>query len=316
MYRLLLLLFFLLGCQKIYKDSFVSCGTLVRIVSPYKNAAKISGEEFRRLEKIFNLYDPNSELAQLNSTYNIPFSASFELMECIKEAEKIYKLTGGFFDISKARLYKFWKGVIKERKKIEDFTALKETVEELKKDSFSDILIDETHKKITLRRKGLKLDLGGIAKGYIIDKVVERLKKEGIESALIDVGGDIFCLGKYKNRKWRIGIRDPQDKNKIIFAFSLTNQAVATSGGYEQYFEFKKKKYSHLINPLTGFPQDNKILSVTVAAEKATLADSLATAFSVMGYEKIKEFIRKHRELKIEVFLVLMEKGREKLYHF
>ncbi|OQX88463.1 MAG: hypothetical protein B6D55_00035 [Candidatus Omnitrophica bacterium 4484_70.2] len=316
MYRLFFLFLFLFGCQKIYKDSFVFCGTLVRIISPYKNAAKICKEEFRRLEKIFNLYDPNSELAQLNSTYNIPFSVSSELMECIKEAEKIYELTGGFFDISKARLYEFWKRIIKEKRKIEDFSALEEMVERFKRDSFSDILIDENHKKITLRRKGLKLDLGGIAKGYIIDKVVERLKKEKIDSALIDAGGDIFCLGKYKNRKWRIGIRDPQDKNKIIFVISLSNQAVATSGGYEQYFEFKRKKYSHLINPLTGFPQDNKILSVTVVAEKAALADSLATAFSVMGYEKIKDFIHKHRELKIEVFLVLMEKGKEKLYHF
>lgn len=306
---------FLLSCQKIYQDKFVFCGTYIKVISPHKEAAKIAQEEFKRLEKIFNFYDPSSELSILNSTYNFPFSASSELIECVKKAKKIYQLSEGFFDVSKARLYNFWKDIIRKRRKIEDFSFLKKTVEELKKDSFSDIVINEKKKTIIIKKKGLKIDLGGIAKGFMIDKVVKRLKKEGIESALIDAGGDIFCLGKYKGGKWRVGIKDPKNKSRIIYSLSLSNQAVATSGSYEQFFEFSGKRFSHLIDPFGGFPVNNNILSVTVVASSATLADSLATAFFIMGYEKTKEFIKRHKDLDIEVFLVLQEDNKEKLYH-
>ena len=308
---------FLLSCQKIYQDKFVFCGTYVRVISPHKEAAKIAQEEFKRLEKIFNFYDPNSELSLLNSTYNFPFPASSELIKCIEEAKKVYQLSGGFFDVGKARLYNFWKDIIKKKRKIKDkdFNFLKKTVDELKRDSFLDVVIDKKNRTITLKKKGLKVDLGGIAKGFIIDKVVERLKKKGIKSALIDAGGDIFCLGKYKGRKWRVGIKDPKNKSRVIYSLSLSNQAVATSGSYEQFFEFSGRSFSHLIDPFSGFPVNNNILSVTVVAPSATLADSLATTFFIMGYEKTKEFIKRHKDLNIDVFLVLQEDNKEKLYH-
>ncbi len=294
-------LIFLCGCERLYEDSFVLCNTFVRIKSFYPQAAKIAYQEIKRLEKIFNFYDPYSEISKLNSSYSTPFKVSRELMEVIKIAKKLYQLTGGYFDISKGRLYDFWKKMIK--KKEMNFENIQNSIDEFRKDSIEDIICDEASSTVLIRRKGLKIDLGGIAKGYMVDKVVEKFAKAGITSALVDIGGDIFCLGKHKGRNWNVGIKNPF-AGGIIKRIFLSNRAVATSGSYEQFLIYKDKLYSHIVNPFLGFPQDTEIVSVTVVASSCVLADALATSFFIMGEDRIKKFLHQHSNFDIKVFTI------------
>lgn len=131
----------------------------------------------------------------------------------------------------------------------------------------------------------IEIDLGGIAKGYIIDKAVELLREKGINQGFINAGGDMFLLGKNKGDKWRIGIQHPRDKGEIFASIALKNKAVVTSGDYERFFIKDNVRYHHIINPKTGMPA-NELISVTIIANQTWLADALSTAIFVMGVEK------------------------------
>jgi thiamine biosynthesis lipoprotein len=311
---LFFLLFLFASCTKpIYKDKFVISGTFLEVISPYPDAAKIVYEEFKRLDKIFNLYDKNSELSKLNSTYNKPFKCSKELFEAILLAKEVYNLSDKTFDVSFGALYEFWKNLIK-KKKIKKFPSQKE-IERIKELGGMQYLeINEKERTITIKKKGLKIDLGALAKGYMVDKAVLKLKEKGIDSALINAGGDIYCLGKNRERFWKVGIKDPK-KNGIIKVETLFNEAIATSGNYEQFFEFNKKKYSHLIDPRTGYPVKNNILSVSVITKNCVSADALSTAFFIMGLEGIKKFFSQHPST-MRIFVITEEKGKENIYIF
>ena len=133
----------------------------------------------------------------------------------------------------------------------------------------------------------MSIDLGAIAKGYAVDQAVKRLKELGVQSALVNAGGNVYCLGKKGSRKWHIGVRHPRKPDEIVFYLDLENQAAATSGDYEQLFILDKKRYSHIIDPKTGYPVDNKIASVTIIAPDAAASDGLSTAvFVLLGREK------------------------------
>ncbi|RKY36809.1 MAG: FAD:protein FMN transferase [Candidatus Omnitrophota bacterium] len=310
------LLLLLLDCAQppLYKDKFVISSTFLEVISPYPDAAKIVYREFKRLDKIFNLYAPYSELSSLNRSYNKPVKVSKELIEVINLASQVYQLTGGYFDVSRGALYKFWKDVINNKKK--EFFPSSQVIEEIKKiGGMEYILLDKEKGTITIKKKGLIIDLGGIAKGYMIDKAVKKLKDANIDSALINAGGDIYCLGKKEGGFWQVGIGDPLRKGELVYSLKLYNQAIATSGNYEQFFTYKGQTYSHLINPFSGFPQRGNILSVSVVAKNATTADSLATAFFIMGIDKLKEFLSKNLST-LKIFVITKDEKGEHLHIF
>jgi thiamine biosynthesis lipoprotein len=296
----------------LYKDTFVVSGTYLEVISPYREAGRIVYEEFKRLDKIFNFYSPDSEITKLNNTYNTSFRASKELIEVLRLSKQVYELTDGAFDVSKGTLYNFWKKIIRKRK-IVDFPS-KEKINEMKSlGGMDNILIKDG--SVIIKRRGLKIDLSGIAKGYMVDKATLKLKEKGIDSALINAGGDIYCLGKNGKKLWRVGIKDPQKVKRVLTIQQLEDEAIATSGGYEQFFEFKGKRYSHLINPISGFPVQNNILSVTVISKNCTTADSFATAFFIMGLEGIKSFFSKNLST-MKVFVVVKQKEGQHIYIF
>lgn len=133
---------------------------------------------------------------------------------------------------------------------------------------------------VTLGKPDGKLDFGAIAKGYIVDEAVKVLKVYGVKSAIVDAGGDIFCVGDHKGNAWMVGIKDPKNKKNIIARIKVTNRAVATSGTYE-------KKYPHIIDPRTGGrPVKNNVLSATVISRECATADALATALFVLKPEE------------------------------
>jgi FAD:protein FMN transferase len=285
-----------------YKDEFIAIGTYLEVISADREASKIVHQEVKRLEKIFNNYDPESEISRLNNTYNTQVSASSEMIEVLLLAKEIYDFTYGAFDISCGCLYEYWKEIIDRNKPV--YGIGKETLRSLKGScGINDVYINKENKTVMIKKRGLKIDLGGIAKGYIVDKCIGALKKEGIENALINAGGDLYCLGESNYHEWRVGLKLPGQSQAIAGAYELKNQAMATSGDYEQFFELDGKRYSHIIDPRSGRPAEGKNMSVSVVAKTTALADSLATAFYILPKEQIQNVIDEH-DLEVKVFIL------------
>jgi len=311
----IIILFLFSSCAKpLYKRTFVISGTYLTVTSPDSRSAGIVYNEFKKLNKIFNLYDPNSEISRLNRTYNKPFSVSPQMMEMLELSRKVYELSGGAFDVSQGALYSFWKRLIVE-KKVKIFPSAGEIKNIKDRGGMKFIEINRRKNTVIIKKKGLRIDLSGIAKGYMVDKAIIALKREGINSALVDAGGDIYCEGKNNNLGWQVGIKDPILGSGIFNTISLTDEAVATSGNYEQFFRYKGVRYSHIVNPSSGLPVNNGVLSVTVVAKNCTTADGLATAFFVMGIDKVKEFFEKVPST-MKVFIVTKSKKGKKIYVF
>ena len=309
----LALCLFICSCAKpLPRKTYLAAGTFLEVVSDDKQAAPIVHKEFKRLEKMFNFYDPKSELAKVNSSYNAPVKVSKEFIEIMQLSKQAYDLTDGIFDVTHGVLYDFWSEFIKQGKTGE--LPSKKKIAELKKlGGWDNIVIDPDESTILIKQQGLKIDLGGIAKGYMVDKASQKLCKTGIDSAIINAGGDLYCLGKKDNKPWSIGIKDPDAKEDFITRELLQDEAVATSGNYEQFLDAQGKRYSHIINPITGYPVEEPIISVSVVAKNCSSADAFATAFFVMGVGGIEKFIVRQPST-MKIFVVTLE-GKERKIH-
>jgi thiamine biosynthesis lipoprotein len=304
----------LISCarERVYKDQFIIAGTYLEVISPYHEASTIVYKEFERLRGLFDVYDGTSELYQLNSVYNRPVKVSKELIEILITCRQVHSITNGAFDVSCGAVYDFWKDFIKKEK--HGVLPNGEVIDQIKSLSGMEYIeIKPEENTVIIHKEGLKIDLGGIAKGYMIDKAIERLKDKGIDSALINAGGDLYCLGENERTLWRVGIRDPLYLDKVIKKQDLLNEAIATSGNYEQFFEIGDERFSHIIDPRTGFPARGNIVSVSVVNKSCTIADSLATAFYVMGVKAVKQFLQR-QQLKMQVFIVILDEEGEHLY--
>ena len=303
------------SCAKpAHKDKFVIAGTFLEVASPDGRASQIVYEEFKRLDKVFNFYDKDSELSRLNNTYNVPVKVSPELLEVLKLSKQVNEMTAGAFDVSYGSLYDFWKRLIKEGN-IKELPS-KETIENIMKNCGMDkIKINEADSTVTIEKEGLKIDLGAIAEGYMVDKAVFALKKKGITSALINAGGDIYCLGTNRGKPWRIGIKNPSAIEGIIENEDLMDEAITTTGNYEQFFDFSGKRYSHIIDPRTGFPVSSNVISVSVITKNCTTADGLATAFFVGGISGVTDFLGKYPST-MRIFLVTDENKSKRVHIF
>lgn len=238
--------------------------------------------EVKRIENLISDWIPTTEISQVNQNAGIkPVKVSDEVFELVERANKISKVTDGAFDISYASMDKIWKfdGSMKEMPTPE---AIKKSVERI---GYQKIIMDKENKTIFLKDKGMKLGLGGIGQGYIADKVKDLLKSKGCVSGIINVSGDINTWGKQLDGSlWTVGLVNPLNKNKVFATFPLEDSAVETSGNYEKYVTFNGKRYSHIIDPRTGYPASG-VVSVSVFAKTTEVADALATGIFVMGPE-------------------------------
>lgn len=305
-------LVFITSCAKpLYKDRFIIAGTFLDVVSSDARASQIVYKEFKRLDKIFNFYDKDSELSRLNNTYNVPVKVSPELLEVLRLSQQLNQMTNGAFDISYGSLYDFWKKIIKKGD-IKELPS-KETVDSIMKNCGMDkIKINPIESTVTIEKDGLKIDLGGIAEGYIVDKATIALKKKGITSALINAGGDIYCLGTNRGNPWRVGIKNPSEVAGIIESEDLMDEAITTSGDYEQFFDLGGRRYSHIIDPRTGFPANSNVISASVITKNCTTADGLATAFFVGGIDGVNDFLSKYPST-MRIFVLTEENKHKKV---
>ena len=290
-----------------YKNTFIIVGTNLEVISSHPRAAAIVLEEFKRLTAVFNSYDQDSELSRLNASFATSYKVSNEMIEVLQLSKHLFEISSGAFDVSYGVLYDFWKSLMQDER-ITDFPE-PIIIAGLKKQCGMQYLdINTKEQTVTIKKKGLKIDLAAIAKGYMVDKAVARLKAEGIRDVLINAGGDIYCLGENYSKPWRVGVKDPFSTKKIVERYNLVNEAIATSGSYEQFFIYGSKSYSHLIDPRTGYPSQGRIVSVSVIDSSCARADGLATALFVMGPEEIRKFRLENSE-RGEIF-VIMDDGR------
>lgn len=222
-----------------------------------------------------------------------PFSISQDLLNVLVLAETIFKNSEGAFDPTVGPLVNLWGfGPDYHEDQVPDSALISGMVAEL---GFDGVSID-AGKVEAARLKSVSLDLSAIAKGYAADKVAEVLRGHGLSRYMVEVGGEMALAGmNARNTPWQIAIEKPvagiRSVQQIV---SFTNVGVATSGDYRNYFEKDGVRYSHTLDPRTGYPINHKLASVTVAAESSALADGLATAFMVMGTEKSLAFAEKH----------------------
>lgn len=247
-----------------------------------KEFTSLAIQEVKRIENLISDWIPTSQISKVNQNAGIsPIKVNQEVFDLVDRATKISKLTSGAFDISYASMDKIWKfdGSMKEMPSAE---AIKKSVEKV---GYQNIILNSKDSTIFLKNKGMKLGLGGIGQGYIADKIKILLQEKGCKSGLVNVSGDINTWGKQPNgAPWTVGIVNPMNKNKIFATFPLDDSAVETSGSYEKYVTFNGKRYSHIIDPRTGYPATG-IVSVSVFAKQTEIADALATGIFVLGVE-------------------------------
>jgi len=274
--------------QTIYKKKLAMLGSPFEISVVANDSVKaneystLAINEVKRIENLISDWIPTTQISEINKNAGIqPVKVDEEVFDLVERAIKISKLTNGAFDISYASMDKIWKfdGSMKEMPTPE---AIKKSVEKI---GYQNIILDKENKTIFLKLTGMKLGLGGIGQGYIADKVKELLQSKGCNSGLVNVSGDINTWGKQPNGElWTVGIVNPMNKNKVFATFPLDNSAVETSGSYEKFVTFNGIRYSHIIDPRTGYPATG-IVSVSVFAKQTEIADALATGIFVLGVE-------------------------------
>jgi len=269
----------LFGCQSqhLYKNSRMMMGTVVEVISPDRRAADIAFREIKRIESLLSYYRDDSEVSRLNKQGRLEVSP--ETLFVIKKAGEFWQTTQGAFDVTVAALLELW-GFSGGNYRVPDDIKIKETLELI---GFDKVRISGSI--IEFKTEGMKIGLGAIAKGYAVDCAARKLKLAGIKSALINAGGDIYCLGDKGGLPWRVAIKAGQEAGFAGY-LELKDKAVATSGNYEQYFSVGNTRYCHILDPRTGKPADTDIASVTVIADDCLTADALATSIFVLGKEK------------------------------
>ncbi|NLQ16775.1 FAD:protein FMN transferase [Marinomonas sp. M1K-6] len=245
-----------------------------------------------RVNKLMSTYDPNSELSEFNKlAAGQSLTISEDMAYVIDKALLISDMTDGQYDVTVGPLVNIWGFGPGQR---EDKVPTQAVIEDAKsRVGYQHLTLDG---RLLSKEKEIYVDLSSIAKGYGVDAVANVLKEKGIESYLVEVGGDIASKGmKPDDTPWRIAIESPAGGHNIAERIvSVTDIAMATSGDYRNYFEAGGVRYSHTISPLTGRPITHRLVSVTIIDQTATMADGLATAITVLGPELGYEFAQKN----------------------
>ncbi len=293
------LIFSLIGCTNSNDDSKplskteYFMGTVVTVTLYDNKSEKIIDKAFEEVKKIEQLVSINmegTELDEVNNNAGIkPVKVSDDTYNIIKKGLEYSSLTNGSFDITIGPLVKLWSIGLPEAK----VPTIEEIKEKIQYINYNDVELNNSEKTVFLKKTGMIIDLGGIAKGYTADVIAQTLKDEGVEKAIIDLGGNIYALGeKAENTLWRIGIQNPdQTRGEIVGSINVKDKSIVTSGIYERFIEQDGVKYHHILSPKSGYPYDNEIAGVTIISDKSIDGDALSTSVFSMGITKGLEFI-------------------------
>jgi thiamine biosynthesis lipoprotein len=247
--------------------------------------------EITRIENIISEWIPTSQVSEINRNAGLqPVKVDQELFDLIQRALKLSQITHGAFDISFAAMDKIWKfdGSMTEMPTPE---AINKSVAKV---GYQKIVIDTLQTTVFLKEEGMKIGFGSIGKGYAADKSRAKMISRGITAGIVNASGDLAAWGKQPDgRDWQIGIINPIKTNKLLAILSLQEEAVTTSGSYENYVKLNGKRYGHIINPATGYPSTG-ICSVTIRGPDAETANGFSTALMVLGKEEGLKLMRQY----------------------
>lgn len=284
------------GCnigQKEYsKDAFMM-GTIISLKYYGRDGEKAieeSIEKIDEIEKSMSLNIEDSEISKINREANVePMIVSNSILDVIERGLYYGELSNGAFDISIRPVDALW-AIGTENERVPEKTEIDEA---LKKVNYKNIELNKEKNTIYFKENGTAIDLGGIAKGYAADELVNILKKYKINDAIINLGGNIYVYGSKDGKDTlNIGIQDPKNPQGEYFGvLKVKDKSVVTSGNYERYFEKDGKRYHHIIDASTGYPAENGIISSTIISDKSIDGDAISTATYIMGVEKAMELI-------------------------
>lgn len=266
----------------------------------------LAANEVSRIENEISEWQPHTAVSLVNQHAGIrPIQVTDEVFELTKRALQYSQMSDGAFDISIAALDKIWRF----DGSMDELPTTDEIALSIRNVGYENIILDDTKNTIYLKNKGMKIGFGSIGKGYAADKARELMISNGITSGIINAAGDIACWGTQADGKpWKIGIRNPFKRHGIAKILKLKNTAVATSGSYEKYAEINSKRYSHIIDPQTGYPASG-LTSVTVFGPSTEFANALSTTIMVVGYREGKKLLKQFPEYD---YLVITDKGKIK----
>ncbi|WAC15383.1 FAD:protein FMN transferase [Dyadobacter pollutisoli] len=249
--------------------------------------------EITRIENLISDWKPTSQVSQVNANAGIsPIKVDKEVFELTERALELSKLTGGAFDISFAAMDRIWK-FDGSMTVMPTAAAIKKSVEKV---GYQNIILDKAHSTIFLKLKGMKIGFGALGEGYAADQCREMMLKRGIKAGIVNGSGDMSTWGKQPDGSdWIIGISDPVHQGELFAVVPLRQGAVVTSGSYEKFVTFNGKRYSHIINPATGYPASG-LTSVTVFGPSAERANGFSTSLMVLGKETGLKLINRFPE--------------------
>jgi len=266
-----------------FRRSQLMMGTVVEIVvggleiESLESAVDAAFAEITRLDKLLSRHHQKSDVTRLAESAR-GSKVSLETVEVIALGLDVAQRSGGAFDLTLGRLKALW-GFDQETPTVPDHAALSDALH-----AIGPAALSLQGQQVNKQAPQLQVDLGGIAKGYAVDRAIAVLKEHGVASAAVNAGGDMYLLGQRPERSWRIGIQHPRQKNTVLETVQVHDQAVVTSGDYERFFEQDGVRYHHIFDPQTGLPARG-CQSVTIIADSVALGDALATAVFVLGPE-------------------------------
>ena len=307
------------GCNRSINNSIKISGAaqgtsynITYLAGEHSNYREAFDSIFKKTDLSLSTYVPVSIISRINKNDSAVVVDDY-FKEVFNKSIEVSEKTNGLFDVTVAPLINAYGFGFTKREKI------------------NKILIDSLlryvgYKKVRLEGKKLikeipqvMLDFNAIAQGYTVDVLALFLESNGISNYLVEVGGELRAKGKNINdSSWTVGIEQPNEINtdgaSLKALIKMKNKSLATSGNYKRYYVEDGKKYTHIINPFTGYPAKSNLLSATVIAENCMTADAYATAFMVMGLEESKQFLSKNKDLNLEVYFIYDENGTWKTY--
>lgn len=280
-----------------HMSTYVTISIAAPESQPVLDAIDAAFAEIRRLQDVLSEWREDSEISKVNAQAGKgPVTVSQELFDVIQVAHDVSTASSGAFDITFASLHGLW-----------DFRSFKPEVpdpvalaERAKLIDYSKVGLNPQTRTVTLGAEGMRMGLGGIAKGTIVDRASAVLKQRGYVNHLIVAGGDLYASGRKASRRWNIGVRAPKGRG-LHATIEVENEGMATSGNYERYFVKEGVRYHHILSPETGMPVRG-VSSVTVKAPSAGLADAFSTAVFVLGIEKGLALATQRPDLEALVF--------------
>ena len=307
---LILFISIVLQAQEKYTRTLklMGCHYEITVIAPNEAEGNkfidIAAKEVTRIEKLISEWDSTTQISHVNFYAGIrPVKVDKEVFDLIVRSIKISELTDGAFDVTWAAMNQIWKfdGSMKR------LPTNEEVAEAASKVGYKKIILNKKDTTVFLKLKGMRLGFGGIGKGYGADKGAELLKSMGVPGGIMNASGDITAWGVQPDGKpWLIGITNPFNKEKVFSWFPYSGKSIGTSGNYENFVEFDGKRYTHIIDPRTGWPVHG-ISSVTIFGPNAELSTALTKAIFVMGKDVGISLLKQFKGIE---FVVVDEQGK------